>query len=207
MIKYPQINKLYTMGLDSVELVMEVEKYFGIQIPDPEAEKILTIQNMVDCVARHLSVSNNSPELRDTVVNKIQSILIKFNLTDRPLRLTDPFFLTLSPKNKSTWQLFINEMGIDIPKPETTEKSNNNFFDKIKSTFSMNYFYDWKEITLEQFASAICAKNCSILINSSAIKNTYEIFVAVASITVDKIGVDYYEITPEKSFTNDLGVD
>jgi acyl carrier protein len=196
-----------TMGLDSIELVMEVEKYFNIQISDPEAEKTLTIQNMVDCVARHLSVSNNSTELRDTVVNKIQNILIKLNLTDKPLSLTDPVFLTLSPKNKSIWQLFTDEMGLDIPKPETTEKSNNNFFDKIKSAFSMNYFYDWKEITLELFASAICAKNCSLLINSSAIKNIYEIYVAVTSITVDKIGVDYYEITPEKSFTNDLGVD
>ena len=32
------------MGLDSIELVMEIENYFGIQIPDAEAEKIYTIQ-------------------------------------------------------------------------------------------------------------------------------------------------------------------
>ena len=36
------------MGLDSVELVMEIENYFGIRIPDSEAEKIYTIQIMVD---------------------------------------------------------------------------------------------------------------------------------------------------------------
>ncbi len=195
------------MGLDSVELVMEMEKYFSIQIPDPEAEKITTIQKMVDCVAKHLSVSNNSIELRDAIVDKIQTILIKINLTDKPLNPTAPVFLTLPPKNKSIWQSFINELALIVPKPETMGKSGGTFINNIKTKLSWNPLYDWTEITVEQFASAICARNCATLIDRSAIKNTYEIYVAVTSITVDKIGVDYYEITPEKSFTNDLGVD
>jgi acyl carrier protein len=195
------------MGLDSVELVMEVEKYFDIQISDSEAEKATTIQNMVDCVAKHLSVSNNSTELKDAIVNRIQEILIKLGLTDKPLNPAALVFLTLPPKNKTIWELFTSEMGLGVPMPETKVKGNENFFNKIKSAFSWNPLYKWTEITVDQFASAICAKNCETLVNSSAIKNTYEIYVAVTSITVDKIGVDYYDITPEKSFTNDLGID
>ena len=42
------------MGLDSVELVMKVEKTFGINIPDQEAEKIATVGDMYNAVWQHL---------------------------------------------------------------------------------------------------------------------------------------------------------
>ena len=43
------------MGLDSIEILMKVENTFGIQIPDREAEKIITIKEFHDAVWRHLS--------------------------------------------------------------------------------------------------------------------------------------------------------
>jgi acyl carrier protein len=42
------------MGLDSVEIVMEVEKTFGIFIPDKEAEKIITVGDIHNAVWNHL---------------------------------------------------------------------------------------------------------------------------------------------------------
>ena len=42
------------MGLDSVEMVMKVEKTFGIRIPDQEAEKILTVADFHDTVWRYV---------------------------------------------------------------------------------------------------------------------------------------------------------
>ena len=32
------------MGLDTVELVLEAEKYFGVSVPDERAEKIETVE-------------------------------------------------------------------------------------------------------------------------------------------------------------------
>ena len=48
------------MGLDSVEIVMEVERAFGISIPDKEAEKIITVGDFHEAVWNHLDrkVSN-----------------------------------------------------------------------------------------------------------------------------------------------------
>ncbi|RXK81057.1 hypothetical protein ESB13_22040 [Filimonas effusa] len=43
------------MGLDSVELVMEVEKTFNISIPDEEASQCTTVGELHDTVARHLN--------------------------------------------------------------------------------------------------------------------------------------------------------
>ena len=40
------------MGLDSVELIMDVEKHFSTSIPYPEAEKSYTLGKLIDCVSK-----------------------------------------------------------------------------------------------------------------------------------------------------------
>ena len=40
-------------SLDLVELIMELEEQFGMEIPDEEAEKITTIEEAVDYVVEH----------------------------------------------------------------------------------------------------------------------------------------------------------
>ena len=37
-------------SLDTVELIMELEEEFGLEIPDEEAEGIATVQNAVDYI-------------------------------------------------------------------------------------------------------------------------------------------------------------
>jgi acyl carrier protein len=40
-------------SLDLVELIMELEEQFGMEIPDEEAEKITTVEQAVDYVMEH----------------------------------------------------------------------------------------------------------------------------------------------------------
>jgi len=40
-------------SLDTVELVMAFEEEFGIEIPDEEAEKIITVQDAVNYIDQH----------------------------------------------------------------------------------------------------------------------------------------------------------
>jgi acyl carrier protein len=42
-------------SLDLVELIMELEEQFGMEIPDEQAEKITTVEEAVDYVAEHQS--------------------------------------------------------------------------------------------------------------------------------------------------------
>lgn len=44
-------NDLGADSLDTVELIMELEKQFGIEIPDDEAENISTVQDALDLIA------------------------------------------------------------------------------------------------------------------------------------------------------------
>ncbi len=43
---------LYADSLDSVEIVIETEKEFGISIPDEEAERVVTYGDALDLITR-----------------------------------------------------------------------------------------------------------------------------------------------------------
>ena len=45
------IEDLGADSLDTVELIMQFEEDFGIEIPDEDAEKILTVQNAYDYIS------------------------------------------------------------------------------------------------------------------------------------------------------------
>ena len=49
------IEDLGADSLDTVELIMALEEEFDIEIPDEEAEKIKTVQNVVDYIQSHLA--------------------------------------------------------------------------------------------------------------------------------------------------------
>ncbi|MCS2326546.1 acyl carrier protein [Bacteroides fragilis] len=46
-------NDLGADSLDTVELIMEFEKEFGISIPDDQAEKIGTVQDAIAYIEEH----------------------------------------------------------------------------------------------------------------------------------------------------------
>jgi len=49
------IDDLGADSLDTVELVMAFEEEFGCEIPDEDAEKILTIKDAIDFINTHSS--------------------------------------------------------------------------------------------------------------------------------------------------------
>ena len=51
-------NDLGADSLDTVELIMEFEKEFGISIPDDQAEKIGTVGDAVSYIEEHVSNLN-----------------------------------------------------------------------------------------------------------------------------------------------------
>ncbi|MFT3704141.1 MAG: hypothetical protein QM802_17370 [Agriterribacter sp.] len=193
------------MGLDSVELLMDIENFFEIRIPNKEAEKIATIQDMVDTVAHHLNITANEKTLRDKVFKQILPHILQLSNKEIQPGLNDLIADYLDVSDKAKWLTLEKLVQMSLPIPALTNyTSSKSWFKKYVSRANN---YDWKEITVEQFIDAVCANNYQKLIDPAAVKSKYEIYICVMRITVDKAGVDYYEILPHKSFTSDLGID
>ena len=47
------IEDLGADSLDTVELVMALEEEFGVEIPDEEAEKIITVKDAIEYIKAH----------------------------------------------------------------------------------------------------------------------------------------------------------
>ena len=47
------VDDLWADSLDTVELIMQLEEEFGIEIPDEDAEKITTVQAAVDYIEKN----------------------------------------------------------------------------------------------------------------------------------------------------------
>lgn len=174
------------MGLDSIELVIDIEKFFGIQIPDREAEKIYSVQLMADAVARLSGVVSGSILLRNRVFALITDALKKSGYTGMPVSVLHSLDAALSLTDNEQWQVFSSALGMEVPKPSKEE---------------------WPTLSFGLLTDAVGMANYRSLIDGSNIISRYEVYIAVGGITVDKTGVSYYEIAPEKSFTDDLGID
>lgn len=186
------------MGLDSVELLVETEKFFGINIPGTEAETITTLQKMTDVIAGHLHISDHSTALKRKVYDKVCQALVTLGFTDVPAGLDSPFFKCLDPRDRTSLQALEDELQWKLCRPFMGRK---NLFSYFTSG------YDWQTITTGQFIDALCAENHNVLIPGGKPQNTYEIYILVMVLTADKTGCDFYELGPDISFTNDLGID
>ena len=61
------------MGLNTVDLVMKVEKEFNIEVPDQRWEQVVTVQDMYDVV---WEFAGSRLIDKDEMIAKINSILI-----------------------------------------------------------------------------------------------------------------------------------
>lgn len=71
------IKDLKADSLDVVELIMNLEDHFNLQIPDEEAEKLVTVKDVIDYVASHTETNDkgNNEEAKtsdDTNTDDIQ---------------------------------------------------------------------------------------------------------------------------------------
>ena len=189
------------MGLDSVELVMGVEKYFSISIPDREAEKAATVGRLVNCVASIKGIQTYNFALRETTFKKIQGQLINKS------KITDQIGSALEFNNQKELTELESKIGLKLPGLKISSGKSPSLFSKFKNWIGIDPIYDFQKTVWKRYIDVILSYNLERVVNPTAISSKYEIYLAIMRLTADKIGVDYFEIGLEKSFTDDLGVD
>jgi acyl carrier protein len=194
------------MGLDSVELLMEWEKYFDIQIPDLVAEKINTVQNAVDAISTILNLTDEKADLKDNIFGRLQNAVSKTVATNPSISQSDLVYKVFPDNNKQTWTSISTELGLEIPFPPT-KSDDNSLKTKVLTILNWTPKFNYAELTFSDLTDIICGNNSQSLINAKSIKTKYEIYIVLMAITVDKIGIDIYEFKPDKTFTGDFGID
>lgn len=190
------------MGLDSVELIMSIEDYFSINIEDLEAEQIHTVQDFVNCAAKHLHITNHDDNLKEQLFEKLKAILTQ-NQSLVDFSLSSPIFNFLDLQDPYQWEHLSTKLGLRIQKPVLHQKI---IFGKTIRKI-LKAPYEWDRLTVDQFITAIYAYNYEKVIDPKNLQSSYEILIAITGITSDRLGVDIYAIHPHSSFVNDFGVD
>lgn len=108
------------MGLDSVEILVEVEKTFGINIPDKEAEKIITIGDFHEAVWRHIENKNGRKCKSQLVFYKLrQSAGQRFNFPREDFRMeTSPEEIFPQKNRRVVYSEFAEEVEFKLPELE-----------------------------------------------------------------------------------------
>jgi acyl carrier protein len=101
------------MGLDAVEMVIEVEETFGIRIEDKEAEKTLTPGQLIELILSKITVADTPACMTQRAFSKVRSVLVKNFQIGRKQITPNTNLANLLPRNKRNEFVcqFVDELG------------------------------------------------------------------------------------------------
>ncbi|MBT2557428.1 hypothetical protein J7E24_06495 [Hymenobacter sp. ISL-91] len=195
------------MGLDSVELIYEVEGYFQVAISDHLAETISTVGDFAAAVTR---LQNLPPNAGRTAVHAEQlAKMMRFLRRQFPdITAATPLqeIGLLRPDEMVRPQL-ADHLSLILPSvPTMVGPASAGWLQRL---FGLNYPPPvppaWPRATLAEFCDWLLAQNYQQLLPVPA--TLYEVQQAIIGLTSEKCGINVAEIQLTDSFTSDLGID
>ena len=106
------------MGLDLVELLMEVEEAFGISIPDEDAPAVETVGSFHDCLLRQLGTHQQTGCLTAVAFYQVRRALISvLGLPRKQLRPSTNLRQLIPVRGRrATWKRLQDSLGLKLPK-------------------------------------------------------------------------------------------
>ncbi|MCU0353222.1 MAG: acyl carrier protein [Cytophagales bacterium] len=196
------------MGLDSVELIIEFEKRFQVEIPDIEWEQAATVGQVAEKVKQYKTLKPIRRDLFSEIYNKTLATLHDLYPEIPPISQKTLLKDVFQPENLNhQWNEFENRLGLKIPSLNKADFG-------AKSSEIVLFGIVWSRLkppflasSIGRLVDCICGLNYKQFIDFENISSDYEIIVAVCGITHETCGVSIEEIYPNSSFTNDLGLD
>jgi acyl carrier protein len=192
------------MGLDTVELVMSFERYFGLAVPDSEAENINTVGDMAAWFSQQLGVAGlHDSAVRTTVAEQLLDELPPGATEATPLRQLLPDAQVIN----GYWYTLRNRYGLVLPPllaPPATPAPPS-LWERLTGR-QLPKAPHWHTQTLAELIDWTIAANYEILL-VPPLTSQYEVTQVIIGITSYSSGVPVEEIRLHSSFTNDLGLD
>lgn len=233
------------MGLDSVEILVNVENAFGITISNYEAEKIYTVGDIHNIVWRNIQGRQSMRCRSQQLFYKLRYILInrykvpseaiepdaslnnifpkknrrlKYHKLQKELQLKLPelelpviwgrvlfimgfvliagmlivALVLIYGYDRTRWLFLLPALGL------LSTVFISNILDAVRTEFKPDIVKDYTKLVL--------SLNYGTLMQDKSIDRK-EMEVLINNVIAETIGLDLHEILPEKSLTDDLGID
>lgn len=112
-----RLAETFAMGLELVEIVMDVEETFGISLPDARMSAIRTVGEFCDCITGVLSRDYEESGLADKMFNRVccalhsaRGIARSEIFPDKPLNELFPVW-----GRRTAWRRFQKSLGLELP--------------------------------------------------------------------------------------------
>jgi acyl carrier protein len=179
-------------GLDTVELVMGIEEEFGIDIPDEDAERLVTVGQTYEWLRRRLASTPATDCLTQKVFYKLRRALLEgYKLRRR----------AISPQMRLDYLLSLEELEDGWP---YLEVAMNMKLPDFKTSFELLGFkVSEQALTIREVVSGLIRLNPS---QYSEERNTdEEVWRRLVDVIVAQLNVNRDEVTYDASYTRDLG--
>ncbi|MCI1190190.1 phosphopantetheine-binding protein [Hymenobacter sp. DH14] len=193
------------MGLDTVELVVNIEKHFGLEIPDPVCEQLSTVGDVAKWLGQQLGIANlRHSSVREKVAVQLQQLFSSRSVGEE----TQLLELIKDHESQLTYhRLFAETSGLklptlDVPKVEPPSSWLSRLFDTKLFASGINPL----NRTVADLIDWTVALNYKHLL-LPPFQSQYDVEQAVIGITSDSSGVEVSDVMLRSSFTNDLGLD
>jgi acyl carrier protein len=181
------------MGLDSVQIIVDTEKCFGIEINDQAAEKMRTVGELVDYVWGQIEHNDPKACLTQILFFRLRSFFTS-NFNIAPIDFKPETHLSVLGTKKELDAILPQlkaHLKLEIPTVFTGEK--------------VLFFFSTHSDTVHDLIDSIIYKNIEELrIEHGITKET--VLAIVASITHNITGAPKKDIIPTANFVEDLGV-
>lgn len=192
------------MGLDTVELMVSLERYFGLEILDSVAETIYTVGDLSTWLSQQLGVSGfRQSAARAAVAEQLLSEAPPGSDETTPLRQLLPNAAAL----KNYQYALKNRYGLVLPplSPLRVVPATPLLWERLTGQLLPSAPH-WSTQTLGELIDWTVSFNYEKLL-SMPLASQYEVEQVVIGITSDKSGMPVEEICLQSSFVNDLGMD
>jgi acyl carrier protein len=182
------------MGLDIVEFVIAVEGSFGVDIPDKDAETLLTPRLLADYIARRLDVTvgpDRTCLTQRAFYRSRRATAQRFGVDRRSLRPQTLLRDVLGSRN-SEWKALRDDVGSSQwPRLKT-----DNWFASQLGGVS----------TLGELAQHLATYDVAAMRNPNARWTREEIEAVILSLLETELGVDMSKHTFDSQFVRDMGL-